>query len=463
MAVLFASLLSVSFLQFTFALIFIVGLIFRLRRNKTHVCIIVLGDVGRSPRMQYHAKSLILEGFQVDFFGYSGSLPIDFLQDNDNVSFNYLSQWPKVIFLPGFINYICKAVFLTVQLFLKIFLTMTCPGFYLVQNPPSIPTLMVVSIISSLKGATTIIDWHNYGYTILSMNVKSSKHFLVRFSKWFEGFFGYFSDKNICVTKAMQVDLKSKWEVTADVLYDKPPEQFQRIDNIEIKAKLFKKLIGTRSFDEYRDHAMWDSILSLGSSSQKGKPAVLISSTSWTEDEDFSILLDALILYEKEKLVKNSLPKLVCIITGKGPLKIHYKQRIREYEFKNVAVITPWLESEDYPVVIGCGDLGVSLHFSSSGLDLPMKVVDMFGCCMPVCAINFSCLDELVKHGLNGLTFKDSSELAEQIEELLGSLNESNGKLCIMKEHLHNNFSKNRWHENWKTVMLPIFGANNHK
>ena len=115
----------------------------------------------------------------------------------------------------------------------------------------------------------------------------------------------------------------------------------------------------------------------------------MISSTSWTEDEDFQVLLDALQLYGEKVCMNDKLPRLVCAITGKGPLKEFYKQIIEESNFSNVDIVLPWLEPDDYPILVAAADLGVCLHTSSSALDLPMKVVDMFGCAVPVCAIKF--------------------------------------------------------------------------
>lgn len=37
-----------------------------------HVCVLVLGDIGRSPRMQYHAISLGKHGYNVSFVGFLG-------------------------------------------------------------------------------------------------------------------------------------------------------------------------------------------------------------------------------------------------------------------------------------------------------------------------------------------------------------------------------------------------------
>jgi beta-1,4-mannosyltransferase len=43
-------------------------------KPKATVQILVLGDIGRSPRMQYHAVSIAKRGGLVDIIGYHGAL-----------------------------------------------------------------------------------------------------------------------------------------------------------------------------------------------------------------------------------------------------------------------------------------------------------------------------------------------------------------------------------------------------
>lgn len=40
--------------------------------SKPRICVLVLGDIGRSPRMQYHALSCVKAGFRVDMVGFGG-------------------------------------------------------------------------------------------------------------------------------------------------------------------------------------------------------------------------------------------------------------------------------------------------------------------------------------------------------------------------------------------------------
>lgn len=44
-----------------------------------------------------------------------------------------------------------------------------------------------------------------------------------------------------------------------------------------------------------------------------------------------------------------------------------------------------------------------------------MKVVDMFGAGIPVLAVDYKTLGELVKNDENGLIFKDQVQLADQL------------------------------------------------
>lgn len=57
-----------------------------------------------------------------------------------------------------------------------------------------------------------------------------------------------------------------------------------------------------------------------------------------------------------------------------------YVEKVQaEQEWRWVRVRSLWLEVEDYPWLLGAVDFGISMPESSSDLDLPMKVVDMYG------------------------------------------------------------------------------------
>jgi len=127
-----------------------------------------------------------------------------------------------------------------------------------------------------------------------------------------------------------------------------------------------------------------------------------------------------MVSYDTIALKDPSLPFILLFVTGKGPLKEFYVERIEQLQLQCVAIRTVWLEPGDYPILLGCADLGVSLHASSSGVDLPMKVVDMFGSHVPVCALGYSCLaEEMVTEGENGVVFHSSEELCDKLVDLL--------------------------------------------
>ncbi len=74
---------------------------------------------------------------------------------------------------------------------------------------------------------------------------------------------------------------------------------------------------------------------------------------------------------------------------------------MRSLDLRRVAFRLLWLEAADYPLLLGSCDLGVSLHMSSSGVDLPMKVILLVSNAM--CSSTFPhtsvlCLKKAVLH-----------------------------------------------------------------
>uniref|UniRef100_A0A8C4V686 Chitobiosyldiphosphodolichol beta-mannosyltransferase n=1 Tax=Falco tinnunculus TaxID=100819 RepID=A0A8C4V686_FALTI len=419
------------------------------------VCVAVLGDLGRSPRMQYHALSLARHGRDVSLLGYLQSVPHGDVLRSDRIRLVPVRELRGLRVGPKLFQYGIKVIVQAAQL-LYTMLTIDRPAYVLLQNPPGLPAIAVAWVACLFWRSKLIIDWHNYGYTIMSLS-HGRNHPLVQIAKWYEKLFGRLSDYNLCVTNAMKEDLWVNCNIKAVTLYDKPASYFKETP-LEIQHHLYMKL--AKDYEPFKPRYVTESVsLSAERSAftemdegnghvmkTRGRPALLISSTSWTDYEQY--------INEGVKL-----PSLVCVITGKGPLKDYYNGLINKLHFKHIQICTPWLEAEDYPLLLGSADLGVCLHKSSSGLDLPMKVVDMFGCCLPVCAIHFECLHELVKHNENGLIFRDSSELAEQLKMLFLEFPTLEGKLHNFRKNLRAS-KQLRWDESWDQTVLPLLGQN---
>ncbi|XP_020099812.1 UDP-glycosyltransferase TURAN isoform X2 [Ananas comosus] len=423
-------------------------------RRRGRVAVVVLGDIGRSPRMQYHALSLARQAdLDVDIVANGGSDPHMAVKSNPLIHLHEMKsvRLEGISKISGALALILKAAIQFVILVWFLCFKIPRPDFFFVQNPPSVPTLAAVKLCSWLRKSEFIIDWHNFGFSLLGLSLGRG-HIIVKIYLWFEKFFGRMANGSFCVTKAMQHELAQNWGINATVLYDQPPEFFHPT-SLKEKHELFTRLENDIcNPQEIRDCISEQRGRDSGSSNQlhntlftaqsgdgffmkSNRPALVVSSTSWTPDENFGILLEAAVMYDRrvakslneddsideEKLwidINNGkqycYPRLLFIITGKGPERRKYEEQIKKLKLRRVAFRTMWLSAEDYPLLLGSADLGVSLHTSSSGLDLPMKVVDMFGCGLPVCAFSFSCIEELVKVGKNGLLFSSPSELADE-------------------------------------------------
>ncbi|KAF8320593.1 uncharacterized protein EI90DRAFT_3147152 [Cantharellus anzutake] len=530
------------------------------------VAILVLGDIGRSPRMMYHSESFAGHAFETFVIGYKETEPPASLRSLPKVRFLGLAQFPKFISsLPRSFFVIVaplKVLFQIIVVVHALFFRLPyTPQYIIVQNPPTIPTLAIVQCFVSLRNCRLIIDWHNLGYSILSIRLgKESK--LVKIAEWFERTFGRSAYAHLFVTKAMRDSLVEGWGLRGHtaVLHDRPPAHFHPASPAEMHEASYPQLSYKGLFPLFLsrfcllannqipssptpniDHFLptlfppnsqitasgktipTSSLFVSPSSSftssdalaalREDRPALVVTSTSWTADEDFDLLIEALRSYEgvarevnagtdrreeepeedreeangeeglgkeKERGEKRSgkLPKLLMLVTGKGENRDKYMEKIIRLEIEEkwewVRCRSVWLSSGAYPILLGSADLGISLHSSSSGLDLPMKVVDMFGCGLPVCALHFECLDELVRDGVNGVVFRTASELAghlqrlllsfpngKELENLRTSLRESITRFTRYPSahHPDPSFSWGTWTENWDRIVRPLVVA----
>ncbi|TYG95224.1 hypothetical protein ES288_A11G251200v1 [Gossypium darwinii] len=292
----------------------------------------------------------------------------------------------------------------------------------------------------------------------LVLNFKS----LLRFEKRY----GQMANGSLCVTRTLQHELAQNWGIRLNRYLCHP---------LGVRDCVTATTTGIGADDQ--NETLFTTQVGTDILLKPNRPALVVSSTSWAPDEDFGILLEAAVMYDRRAaalLDENDsadegvlwkeisggkqylYPRLFFIITGKSPEKEKYEEKIKRLNLKRVAFHTMWLSAEEYPLLLRSADLGICLHTSSSTLDLPMKVVDMFGCGLPVCAVSYSCIDQLVKVEKNGLLFSSSSELADELLVSALYLTKTIDALKSLKNGALETVSSARWAAEWEEHAKPL-------
>ncbi|MEW6320424.1 MAG: glycosyltransferase [Acidobacteriota bacterium] len=400
--------------------------------------VIVIGDLGRSPRMQYHALALAVNLGTVDLIGLEGTPLHEAIAGDGRIRVHRLADRAfasraaggrrRFVLLSGL-----RAVAQGARL-LATLLRADPPDAVLVQSPPATPTLAVAWLAARWRGARLIIDWHNLAHTVLAVRL-GADHRAVAALRRAERRWARRADAHLAVSAALAGWLDREFGVQAAVLYDRPAAAFTRTGAVEADA-------------------MWARLAPTLDLSARRVP-IAVCPSSWTPDEDFDLLLEALERAERTLVDRRGpgtpdAPDLAVLLTGRGALKAEVERRLSRRAFTRIAVRTPWLEPGDYPRLVGMADAGICLHQSSSGLDLPMKLADFRGCGVPACAFDYApVIREVLTPGREGVLFTEPGGLARILVALATGHASEVPELWASKAWLAAHPSE-RWDDHWR-------------
>ncbi len=413
--------------------------------------VVVVGDLGRSPRMQYHARALSQSGAEVDFVGYEGAPLPSFIANDPRIHVHTLQEARLRFRSTGALEgtFTLLAPIDALRLSRHLYRTlMRLPPFdlLLVQNPPALPTLAVARLAARRRNARLVIDWHNLGYSQLALRL-GRRHVAVRLSRWFEMIAARAARAHLCVSRGFARFLTERFHLSnVHVLYDRPASAFTPLNHTEreqIRQALFSRL-------EIRGG---------------GRIGFIVSPTSWSADEDFDVIIDA--VRDLEDRVRGweanhpgrRFPDLAILVTGDGHRRAEFERRFAGLPARRIQLRTRWLDPDDYPRIVGAADLGLCLHRSSSGVDIPMKVVDLFGAGVPVCALDYgACLAERVRHGENGLLFSTARQLSDVLFDLFETFPSDTSLLDRLRAGARR-AARPTWEEGWMKEARGILMA----
>lgn len=395
-----------------FIILFVIATVLRniRRREKKHAkfkpatVIITQTPGNQSPRALAHATALLSISPEQTILFLSESPAPPILHSN-NIHFIPITQPPKYTKTTGWTTFkklchftksLCTALNIASQLDYKV-------TNIIVNIPPTLPTLPIVSLLYRFLFPHTsylTIDVHNLGFTLMKLSSNKSKFVL-----WIV--------KNIELICLKMCARDNCWTVSnAMTRYLTDTLGLKMVHTLHDQPRIIKS-----SCDE-NQLSITEVLKQSNSTIYPHKPnplisydkmEMIISASSWTPDEDFTMMLEALPMLDKSLEYKHS--PILLLLTGKGPLRSKFECQVSQLHLRNITVAFAWLPISQYTRMLSHATVGICLHTSSSGLDLPMKAVDLIGARTPVIAFKYDCIFELIKTYRNGLVFENSFQL----------------------------------------------------
>ncbi|MBZ5609583.1 MAG: glycosyltransferase [Acidobacteriia bacterium] len=411
------------------------------RQPHYRVTILVLGDLGRSPRMLNQAWALAEDGAAVSLAGYHET-PVDrAVAEHPRIRLHRVRSLDRaregrsrILFL---LFSAWRAAFLGLESFWLLLARTPRADVVLVQNPPSFPTLLAGWLAARARRSLFIVDWHNFGYAMLALRLGPA-HFMVRLAKACERWLGSQADAHLCVSAAMRDVLTREFGLPAAVVLPDRPRELLPLLPMTARSAAAHRVLSRAGFVLPQDAAL------------------AVCPTSWSADEDMDLLLEGLQRWDSQG-APSPLPRLCVVITGRGPLREAFEQRISGLCWRRLTLRTAFLDPADYRELLCAAHFGFCLHRSTSGVDLPMKLMDLFGARTPACVLDYGeCLTEQIQPGVTALTFRTSQELACRIDQLLAGFPDDLQLLAQMQCNIQAACTET-WQQVWQREAAPVF------
>ena len=380
--------------------------------------------------MLNHVRMLLAAGYAVDLVGFAGiALPPD-LEPGAALKLHVLSgigtrRWAR---LPAF-TYAIRAALRAAWIALRLGIVLTpvveFKGLCLVQNPPALPALAIARIVTWVRSARLVVDWHNTTYSMLAARL-GPRHPLVALVRAWERRLARASDSHMFVSSALRRDM-ARWNVTGNVVHDAPWQT-----SVCIRG------------------AARDSVLRRAGVVADDATVFAISPSSWSIDEDMEMLLDAAAAFA----ARPGSVRLTLFATGAGPGLAAFERRANALRSDRLRIVTGWFPEPLYRELIAAMDVGICMHRSTSGADLPMKLVDMLGAGLPPVVFDYGpVLGELLVSERCAGTFRTAAELVDQLTAITADAPVL-ARLAAVRAAIGT--PAPTWPEEWRRNALPL-------